>query len=426
MKIRIARTPMIRAKKERQDAARIFEAGLQAIDTKAAVANTVLRVGDTLKVGVMSYNLKDYDHVYVIAIGKAAYDASVALERVLGSRLTDGIALDVKSGPLKRMKSIAGTHPLPSVGNMRATGEIMGLMKQVDHTDLVIAVISGGGSALLCWPHQLKCGQLAELTDALMRAGATIQELNTVRKHLSEVQGGQLARLAHPATVLGLVFSDVPGDDLGMIASGPTVLDQTTVEDAQRIVKHYGLEKQCGLDGCEWRETPKDPLYFSSVTNHLVVSNRVALEAMQKEAKRLGYRVRVYSHTLTGEAREVGVLLAALPKTGECVLATGETTVTVKGTGVGGRNQELALGALSVVQDGVLVASCASDGVDHSLAAGAFVDAEVYKKASRLNIDVEKALSTNSSFALCKRLGIQYKTGMTGANVSDLMLAIRK
>ncbi len=426
MKTIIKRTPAIRATKLRLDAARIFDAGLLAIDTKVAVSTSLKRVGEKLKMGGMVYDLRSYDHVYVIAIGKAAYDASCALEKILGNRITDGIALDVKSGPLKRMKSIAGTHPLPSVANMRATGEIMGLLKQVDHNDLVIAVVSGGGSALLCWPYELKCGQLAELTDALMRAGATIQELNTVRKHLSEVQGGQLARLAHPATVAGLIFSDVPGDDIGMIASGPTVLDQTTVKQAQAIVKKYQMEDQCGLEGCEWRETPKDPQFFSRVTNTLVVSNRVALVAMENEAKRLGYKVRTYSQSLTGEAREVGALLAALPRSGECVIAAGETTVAVKGTGLGGRNQEVAMGAMRVVEQGVLVASCASDGVDHSPAAGAFADRNAFEKASRKKNSLQKAMETNSSFEFCKRLGIQYITGMTGANVSDLMLAMRE
>jgi glycerate 2-kinase len=411
--------------KLRKDALAVIEAGLSAIRTDMAIASRVTRKGSMLRVGSQKWNLDDYRHVYVIGIGKAAADACAELERILGSRITDGIALDVKRRPMKRIKSLVGSHPFPSLPNMRATGEIIGILKHVERQDLVIAVISGGGSALLCWPYEVKCDTLMQLTGMLMKKGATIQEINTVRKHLSEIQGGQFARLAFPATVIGLIFSDVPGDDMAMVASGPTMLDLTTVKDAQRIIDRYDLMNACQLPECDLKETPKDPIYFQNVTNVLLVGNGVALDAMEREGKKRGYRVRVYSKELVGEAREVGRLLAGLPKPGEIVIAGGETTVTVRGKGKGGRNQELALGALPFVGDDVLVASVASDGIDNSPAAGAIADASVKANAKKHRLNPEAFLSRNDSFSFFAKAGGHIQTGMTGANVSDLMLAMR-
>lgn len=409
----------------RRDALAVLEAGLRAIDTKEAISRLCRLKGSKLFVGDKSWNLKSYDHVYVIAIGKAAADAGLALEKLLGDRITDGIALDVKRVPLRRMKSVAGSHPLPSVENMRATGEIMALLKHVDSRDLVIAVVSGGGSALLCWPFELKRQELVRITETMMKKGAAIQEINTVRKHLSEIQGGQFARLAYPATVIGLVFSDVPGDGLEVVASGPTVMDTTTTADARAIIERYDLLRACRLPNCELRETPKDPVYFERVANVLVMSNGAALDAMEAEARRRGYAVRVHSRALSGEARKVGAELAGLPRSGEIVLAAGETTVIVKGSGKGGRNQEAALGALSRVPDDGLVLSCASDGIDNTPAAGAIADAVTRRTAAQKRLDPAKALARNDSYAFFKAAGQHIITGVTGANVSDLMLSVR-
>jgi glycerate 2-kinase len=412
--------------KERKDALTILEAGLQAIETGRAIQDTVKLQGLTLIVQGHRYNLSKYRHTYVIGIGKAAADACLALEKILGKKITDGISLDVKIAPLKRIKSLLGTHPFPSLQNMRATGEILGILKHVEHDDLVIVVVSGGGSALLCWPFELKCEEMVTITRELMKRGAPIEEINTVRKHLSEIQGGQLARMAYPAHVLGLIFSDVPGDDLGMIASGPTVMDLTTVEDAKRIMVKYDLLRACKLPNCEVQETPKDPLYFQHTTNLLVMSNRVALDAMEKQAKKLGYRVRVHSNTLRGEAREVGRVLAGIPNPGEVVLAAGETTVTVKGKGTGGRNQELALGALMAIDDATLVLSCASDGIDNSSHAGAIADRFTKEQATRKKLKAENYLAKNDSLPFFEATESFIETGKTGANVSDVMLALRK
>lgn len=409
----------------RRDTLAVLEVGLRSLDTKQVIKETCRLSGNRLTIQNQSWDLRRYDHLYVIGIGKAAFDGAQALEKLLGNRITDGIILDVKSGPLKRMKSIAGTHPFPSMENMRATGEIMAILKHVDSSDLVITLVSGGGSALLCWPFELKCDDLTLLTKTMMKKGASIQEINTIRKHLSEIQGGQLARLAHPSTVVGLIFSDVPGDDMSVIASGPTILDTTTVADAHRVLKRYDLLRACKLPNCKLRETPKDPVYFRNVTNLLLLTNERPLLAMQKTARHLGYRTRTYSRTITGEAREVGTVLAGLPRSGEMVFAAGETTVTVTGSGKGGRNQEVALGAWSMISDDGIVVSCASDGIDNSPAAGAIMDGVTKKSVARHHLNIKKTLSRNDTFPFFESLGQHIMTGNTGTNVSDLMIAAR-
>ncbi len=412
--------------KARRDALDILEAGLEAARTDKALRNVLKLKGNKLIAGRRVYDLAKFDHVYVIGFGKASRAAAAELEKMLGRRISGGIVLDVKGGNLKRIKSIVGTHPLPSMKNMRATGEIVKILEKAESKDLVIVIVSGGGSALLCRPSGIKCGELALVTKTLMRRGAEIREMNTVRKHLSEILGGQLVQMAHPATVLGLIFSDVPGDDMSMVASGPTVLDRTTVRDAAKVLVKYDIIKSCSLPGCDLRETPKDKNIFRRVHNILVVANGVAAEAMKARARRLGYKTRILSTSLQGEARAVGRKLASLPKQGEAIIAAGETTVTVKGHGVGGRNQELALGALGRIINGTLVASCASDGRDNSPAAGAIADALAKKTAQRLKLDVRGYLARNDSFPFFKKTGSRIMTGTTGINVSDLMVALRK
>ncbi len=409
----------------RRDALAVLDAGLAAIRTGDAVKRACRLNGDVLTVDGKRFPLKRYRRIFVIGIGKASLEAGKALETLLGTRITDGVVLDVKSARLKRIKSVAGSHPFPSMANMRGTGEIMAILKQADSRDLIITVISGGGSSLLCWPYQLKCDDITLVTKTLMAKGATIREVNVVRKHLSEILGGQFARLAYPATILGLVFSDVPGDELGVVASGPTVMDASTAEDAAEVMARHDLLRACKLPDCQLRETPKDPLFFKRVTNVLVMHNGVAVDAMVREARRRGYKTRVHSRTLTGEAREVGKQLTDLPKPGEMVFAAGETTVTVRGKGKGGRNQELALGALPFISDDELVLSCASDGVDNSPVAGAIADAETKRKAARLKLRPQAYLDRNDSLAFFGRAGGQIKIGGTGANVSDLMIAAR-
>ena len=275
--------------KLRKDALAILEAGLHAINTEEAIRRSVHRTGNILKIQNRSYQLDRYRNIHVLAVGKVAFDAAKTLEQILGSRITDGVVLDVKVGLLKRLTCRKGTHPFPSLPNMKATGEMLGILKHLEKDDLVLVVVSGGGSSLLCWPTDLSCENLSLLTRTLMEKGATIEEINTVRKHTSDIQGGQLAALAQPAQVVGLIFSDVVGNELSTVASGPTFLDKTTVEDAQVILNKYHLLQACHLPSCTLKETPKDKNIFRSVSNILIVSNREAVNAMKEEAKRLGF-----------------------------------------------------------------------------------------------------------------------------------------
>lgn len=408
----------------RRDALTILEAGLEAVATGPAVKRVVRLKRHHLKIGAKSYNLRKYKHVYIIGIGKAALNAATALEEILGEVITDGVVLDIRAGNLKYMRSLAGTHPLPSHTNMQATQEIITLLEKASNDDLVIAIISGGGSALLCQPYDLECEELAAITNALFQAGAAIQEINTARKHLSRIQGGQLVKLAHPAHIIGLIFSDIPGNDLSMVASGPTVMDSTNVNDAARILAKYAVLNVCQIEGCNLTETPKDEKMFSWVHNELIVSNETAAHAMVHTASKLGYRARLHSTTMSGEARDVGKYLASRAKPGHALIAAGETTVTVKGHGQGGRNLEVALGALPHPPENMLITSLASDGIDNCPAAGALADAETIRKSKESNLDPAPYLADNNAYEFFRATNDLILTGPTGRNVSDLMLVL--
>lgn len=425
MSVRIQNQKQLATTTVRKHALSIIRAGLDAVETSHAVKQAVRREDKKLRIGKKTYNLDSYERVFVVGIGKAAFDAAETLESILGKYITDGTVLDVKGGRLRYLKSLVGTHPFPSHTNIRATADILGILKGVGKKDLVIAIVSGGGSALLCWPYQLEGNDITKITQSLMRQGASIHELNTVRKHTSEIQGGQLAAMAHPATVVGLIFSDVPGDDLSMVASGPTVLDTTSINDAQKVLDAYQVLRLCRMEHCGLRETPKNPLLFSHVHNEMLVNNVMATEAMKIKAEELGYKPVMYSTQVQGEAREVGETFARLIKPGQALIGAGETTVTVIGNGKGGRNQESALGALQYLADQALFLSIASDGIDNSPVAGAIVDDQVKAFVHRKKMRSSAYLKRNNSFAFFQKTKTFIETGITGVNVSDLMLCLR-
>ncbi|MBI4117761.1 MAG: DUF4147 domain-containing protein [Parcubacteria group bacterium] len=412
--------------KLRKDGLGILQAGLLEVHPGKALKKKVFKKDGHLKVGDREYDLAKYRRVFVIGIGKSAFLAAKQLEAILGDVITDGIVLDVSGGKLKRMKSRVGTHPFPSLANMQATGEIMALLKEADSRDLLIVVVSGGGSALLCWPYGIKCEDVKNMTSALMKKGATIRELNTVRKHTSEILGGQLSRMAYPATIVSLIFSDVPGDDISMVASGPTVLDTTTVKDAAAILSAHKILEACRMPNCELSETPKDPIFFKNVHNVLIQNNVSVLDSMAHAAKEKGYAVEIFSSTVSGEASDVGAMLAAQAKSGVCLIAGGETTVShVYHGGRGGRNLELVLSGLLAIDPDTLLISCASDGIDNTPFAGAIADAVTLKKVKEKKQDIGKALKENLSFDFFKKNGQYIDTGgSTGGNISDIMLVL--
>ena len=410
----------------------IAEAALEAVDTGAAVRRAVRLDAGTLMVGEEAVPLDPAGRVLLVAVGKCAAAAGAPLAGILGAHLSDGIVLDVAEAAVPLPDPIRvrrGTHPMPSEANVVATREIVALLEEAGPRDLVVFVISGGGSTLLCLPPD--GGSVSAeraLLEALFRAGATIQEINTVRKHASLARGGFLALAAGPARFVTLVFSDVPGAGVDVVASGPTVLDPSTVADAELVLARYGLSAVGGQGRMKLVETPKDPALFAGATTTVLVSNDLALAAMAAAARGLGFTPTVRTATLAGEAREVaaqvvGELHAAPPRT--ALLYGGETTVTVRGRGRGGRNLELALAALAHLADDELVLTLATDGRDNGDLAGAVADAVTREAARRAGLDPRAALDDNDSYGFFERVGHALETGATGANVADLMVAVR-
>ncbi len=406
----------------RRDALTILEAGLDAIDTRTILKKKITHDGVSLCFDGENYTWTSYDRIFVLAIGKCALDGAQALEEILGDSITDGIVLDVRVGQLKKLRSYAGTHPYPSETNVNVAREVVKLLRGVTERDLIIVLISGGGSSLLCLPFDLSCERLAEVTRVLTQKGASIHELNTVRKHLSEIQGGHLARLAYPARIVSLIFSDVPGNDISVIASGPTVLDKSTVDDARAVLTKYGI-----TDVPHLSETPKDPKYFENVRNILVLTNRDALTAMKECAEARGYATKIITESLEGEAREVGKKLARLTLPyRSCALAGGETTVQIANTaGYGGRNQEVVLGALPNVDEHTVIIAVASDGWDNTDIAGAIGDKKIFMLAVDKSLDVRAHLRDNTSYSFFTTLGAGIMTGRLGSNVSDLFIVLK-
>lgn len=404
----------------RRDGLEILEAGYQAILTKEVVGKEVEINGQYLRIGEHVLALGVFKRIFFVGIGKCALDAGEVFEEKLGSWLTDGIILDVRGAMLKKLRSKIGTHPFPSEQNVEAAQSIADLLEGLTDTDLLITVISGGASSLLCLPHDLTCETIGLITRTLMDKGATIDEINTFRKHTSKIQGGQFAKLAYPATVVSLIFSDVPGDNIATVASGPTVLDTTNIADARAVLEKYDIENMCKLPTCELVETPKDPEYFLRVNNILFITTKKALEAMRGVAERLGYRTEIVSAELQGEARIVGQRLvseATVPKM--CRLWGGETTVLVKKEGKGGRCQEAVLGALTDIKDDVLCIAATSDGWDNTPFAGAIGDIVTLRRARELGLDPLSASENNQAYDFFEKVGSHIDTGRTGANVSD-------
>lgn len=413
----------------RKSALLIAEAGLRAIDTETIVRTLVRRDGADVEVGGERFTRDEAKRIFLVCIGKCAIDAGRVLEGILGDRLTAGIVLDVREGTgFATLRAFAGSHPLPSDRNMKASGEVVALLGGMKKDDLVIFVVSGGGSTLLCLPESGTCEEETEVVHTLMKRGATIQETNTVRKHLSRARGGFLAQYAHPARVISLIFSDVPGDSVEFVASGPTVKDTTTLKDAEAVLAKYDVLRTCGIEKCGLIETPKEDQYFENVHNILALSNETALAAMQKMAKELGFDAEVRTSHLTGEASEVGLRIASYlheAKQGSALLFGGETTVTSEGRGRGGRNLELALSGLRDLRDNELLMAVASDGRDNGTFGGAIGDETTKKAAEKAGLSIEATLTNHDTYPFFEKVGHYLLMEDTGSNVSDLVVALK-
>ncbi|MFQ6032876.1 MAG: glycerate kinase [Candidatus Zixiibacteriota bacterium] len=434
----------------RASARKIFRFSIKAVDPFYAIRKQVKLVEDNLWVGRSLYRLKDIRRILVIGAGKASAPIAQAVEKILGSRIHKGIVVTKKGYvvPLKRIELVEGGHPLPDKNGMEGTRRILKLISNPDQNDLVICLISGGGSSLLVSPSPgISLKDKKELTDQLLRCGADIEEINTIRKHISQVKGGRLAQLAYPSYVMTLILSDVIGSKIDSIASGPTAPDTTTFSDCLKIIQKYKLKDKIppliydhlkkGRQG-KIKETPKlgDPI-FKKVRNFIIGSNSQALEAAKQKAELIGFNTMILSRPVSGDTTRAAVrhanLAKSIQKIGDpvfppaCLISGGETTVKIKGKGLGGRNQEFILvGATKIAGlKNMVMLSAGTDGTDGPTdAAGAICNGKTIKRALQKGLNPKQYLDNNDSYHFFQKLGDLLKTGPTNTNVMDIHLIL--
>jgi glycerate 2-kinase len=434
----------------RRDARSIFLAGVDAVNPKNAIKKHLCLRDNLLIAEDVKYDLNRFENIYVIGAGKASAAMAQAVEELLGERINSGL-VNTKYGhglPLGKVQLTEAGHPVPDEAGFRGAQKIVQLLEKTGEKDLVIFLISGGGSALFPYPaERLSLEDKQNVTKTLLEVGANIHEINALRKHLSLVKGGRLARFAFPSALISLILSDVIDDDLDTIASGPTVPDQSTFGDCIHILDKYHIRDRVppavneviekGARG-EIEESPKpgDPV-FERTQNVIIGSNIQAVQAAEKKALDLGYNTLILSTFIEGETRDVAKVHAAVAKeilsSGNpiarpaCVISGGETTVTIHGKGLGGRNQEFVLAAAIDIagwQD-VVVLSAGTDGTDGPTdAAGAIADGTSIERAENMGMNADHFLRENDSYRFFQALGDSIITGPTYTNVMDLRLVL--
>lgn len=437
-------------RKARRLALRSLESALEAADPKKIIRKKLRLENLILKVDNHSFDLKNYRKIYVIGGGKASGSMAEALEQILGNHIAAGIVNIPQDTVCKTsiVKLHEASHPIPDEAGVEGTRQMVKIAEEAEYDDLIICLISGGGSSLMPLPRDgISIVDKRKITSALLMCGATISEINTVRKHMSDFKGGWLAKKAYPATVLNLILSDVVGDPLDFIASGPTVPDSTTFSDATKVLKKHGLWGETppsirnvlsqGEKGAI-PETPKaNDKAFEKVYNVVVGNNRLASQAAQDYLKSEGLNTLLLTTTLEGEARHVATAFASIAreisasgnpvKSPAGIVLGGETTVTVQGKGRGGRNQEIALAASLRLKymDRMAVASLSTDGIDGPTdAAGAVADGQTTTRAAKLGLGAEQFLLDNDSYNFFSKLGDLIFTGPTGTNVNDVTVIV--
>jgi glycerate 2-kinase len=429
---------------------RILLASLKAVDPIDIIKSAISLLNGKIEVRKKNYDLSQYRKVFIIGIGKASQSMALGIKQILQQYIESGIVITKRVnqelsdllGP--SIRTIIGDHPIPAINSLNAAKELIRFVSRITKDDLVICLISGGGSALISRPvPDISLRELQELTVLLLNCGATIDEINTIRKHLDNIKGGGLAKILFPAQVLTLVLSDVIGDDLSMIASGPTASDSTTFKNALTIIDKYSLKDKVskniisyikrGIDG-EIPETVKigDPA-LEKVVNEIIGNNQLASMAGKLVAEREGFTCKIISNKLQGKAfkigKELGSLVRDLRKKNHnnskpmCLIAGGETTVDVRGSGLGGRNLEVALACAMELEGlkNVCMLALATDGEDGPTdAAGAIITGDSIRRARSIGLNPEESLANNDTYHFFKKLGCLLKTGSTGTNVNDL------
>ena len=371
--------------KIRKDALTIAESAFETIDTNRVIHNSLKLEGSKLNILDKVFDLSNFKRIFVIGFGKASCKAAIAIEEIIDGYITGGMVIDKSPESCKVVRVYKGSHPLPNKQNVDVSEQIANLAVDAGEDDLVIVLVSGGGSALLCWPLS-ECDQGNDLYYKFINSNGSIGELNTVRKHISFVKGGGLAKLLFPSTVVSLIFSDVPGDSYQDVASGPTYYDETTVEDAKNILKKYSIENTFNLV-----ETPKDKKYFEKVHNIPLVSNTHAISAMADKAKSLGYNPIIAGCEIFIDSREMLSLFKEKIGSKSVVLGGGEVAIKIKeGKGAGGRNEYVGAEALEKNEKGQVFLSLASDGIDNlSQSAGVLIDSDVKDLIQEKNINIK-------------------------------------
>lgn len=412
---------------ERKFVLELMEAAFTSIQPSHVMEHNFRIEGTTLTISDQTFDLSSFNRVFLIGFGKGSAGISKIIEEQLGDKLTEGHVIDTNPETFTKVHFTQGSHPLPSTLNAAFTQALLKRIAtlQLTEKDLVLVVICGGGSALLVAPHAISLDKQIEVSKALLKSGADIIEMNKVRQHLSDVKGGGLAQALFPSRVASLIFSDVPGNDLTYIASGPTVHDPTHIEDAKVILRKYNLEEELALPENAFTDNPQDPKYFENVSNMIVLSNKTALAAMQEKAQTLGIEAVIHSDKFEHEAKTAGDFLIEQAKPRSVLLAGGETTVHVTGEGTGGRNQEVVMGALENLGSNIIISSFDSDGWDNSKYAGAIGDSLTKERAEELQLDIATSLLKNDSLPFFEKVGDGIDTGRLPSNVSDLFIVYK-
>jgi glycerate 2-kinase len=411
---------------ERKICLDLIEAALSSVQPQNIIHNKLSLANNILTIQDKKIDLINFERIFLLGFGKGSAGLSKQIENTLGDLLTEGYVIDTAPENFSKIELTIGTHPLPSEGNISFTKNSIERLGNLTEKDLVIVVVTGGGSVLFENLYRIDLEKLIEVNKYLLISGATITDINIVRKHLSLVKGGGLIKPLFPASIVSVISSNVPGNDLSTIASGPTVKDETTKEQAIKILKERNLFGELGLSEEDFIETPKENRYFENVTNILLVENQIALSAMKEKAKELGFDAKFYTDKLQADAKTAGKDLISQISSG-ILLAGGEATVRIfNKEGQGGRNQEMVLATLPYVDENTTIACFDSDGWDNSPFAGAIGDSLTIQRAKEMNINPEIFLMENNSFLFFEKTGDGIITDRLPSNILSLMIVLKK
>ena len=435
----------------RSDALHLFKDAIKTVDAYSSIVehlslkNNIFTVSDIFGKRKI-YDLSKYKNIYVVGAGKASAKMSEAVEAILGERISAGLVITkykFSNKKLKRIKIDEAAHPVPDENGIKATERIIEICKKASKNDLLIFLLSGGASSLLTYPEvNISLNDLQHLNQMLLDTGLSIHEMNAIRKQVSKVKGGKLAEIARPADILTLVISDVIGDNVDIIGSAPTKSNSATADDALKILLKYNLMKKIPSSVKDFilaKKSGKDPNINERNVDavepdiFIIANNQMALNGIRISAEKLGYKAEIVSNTLSGEARVTAkeIVESVFEKTisdiKQCFIFGGETTVTIKGNGKGGRNQELCLAAAINLKgmDNIVLLSCGTDGNDGPTdAAGAICDGKTILRAEKLKLNADCYLKENNSYNFFSKLNNLVKIQPTQTNVMDVVIVL--